>query len=95
MLAPGRVDARLLGVAYDYERGSGVAAPSGIAPTVSLRGLPVELVAELRAAAELLDLEASRQAIERVALIDAAAADMLSALVDDFRFEDMLRLLPE
>jgi PAS domain S-box-containing protein len=86
--------ARLLGVAYDYERGGAVAAP-GVVASASLHDLPVELVAELRGAAELLDLEASRQAIERVALIDGAAADMLSALVDDFRFEEMLHLLPE
>jgi PAS domain S-box-containing protein len=86
--------ARLLGVAYDYERRDAEGAAPGVAAATSLRGLPIELAAELRAAAESLDMEASRQVIERVAAVDAAAAHTLNALVDDFRFEEILRQLP-
>jgi PAS domain S-box-containing protein len=85
--------ARLLGVAFDYERAVAEGART-VATTTALPVLPPELAAALRAAAESLDIEACRGLIERIEVIDADAAINLHALVSDFRFEELLRLLP-
>lgn len=85
--------ARLLGVAFDYERAATEGARTAAA-TTALPALPPELAAALRAAAESLDIEACRALIERIEAIDADAANNLHALVNDFRFEELIRLLP-
>ncbi len=83
--------ARLLGIEYEYEQPS---RPAPAAPPASaLPPLPEELANALRAAAEALDIEAARALLARVETIDAGAAATLRGLLDEFRFEDIPRLL--
>jgi PAS domain S-box-containing protein len=77
---------RLLGLRYQYDAEDAAAiAPPAV--DIDLSALPEALVAELRCAAEKLDMEAARSIATSVALEHKDVARHLEALVNDFRFD--------
>ncbi len=84
--------ARLLGVVFEYESEAPASAPAR-ALSSALPPLPDALTTALHSAAESLDVEAARASIERINGIDPDTAARLHKLLDEFRFEDILRLL--
>jgi hypothetical protein len=87
--------ARLLGVAFDYERGGGRSGANGHgASTGIVAGVAARTGRRAARSRRVARYRACRALIERIAAIDADAAIICSALVNDFRFEELIRLLP-
>jgi PAS domain S-box-containing protein len=82
----------LLGLRFRYAEAP--AAPTVAAPT-NLTDVPAELRAALRAAAQRLDVEATRLIIARVREIDGAAAAQLEGWADDYRYDRIVALCDE
>ena len=76
----------LLGLRYRYSEqlSSKMASP---AADIDLSLVPVELVAELKNAAELLDMQAVRSIVEQISQTHAELSNGLNYLLDGFRFD--------
>ncbi len=89
---------RLTGVRYLYQEESGAASEAMDpfpAEAVSLRGLPAEMRRSIRVAVEGGYLDELHALVRRVADTDEHLARVLRSLVDDFRYDDLLRLTEE
>ena len=76
----------LLGLRYRYSEqlSSKIASP---AADIDLSLVPVELVAELKNAAEMLDMQAVRSIVEQISQTHAELSNGLNYLLDGFRFD--------
>jgi signal transduction histidine kinase/DNA-binding response OmpR family regulator len=84
--------ARLLDLRYRYaDKPVAVDGPAN-APVIDFGRLPAHLCDELRRAADLLDVEAAGQAIDRLREFDGGLADKLEALVRAYRFDRIVSL---
>ncbi|NJD05627.1 MAG: hypothetical protein FIA97_03920 [Methylococcaceae bacterium] len=72
--------------------GSCFERPAPVHPDLDLTAVPDSLRRDLAAAADLLDLEASRQLLERLRRSNPAEAIVLGELIDSYRFESVSRL---
>ncbi len=63
--------------------------------TIALAALPAEWLATLKQSAEETDLEALREVIEQIREHDAAVADALARLAEDFEYDEILFLMKE
>lgn len=82
----------LLGVRFEVEAQEPETALEASATPIDLSKLPQPLRADLIAAAQALDVEVMETVIERVRSQDTAAAEHLSALLREFRFDTIERM---
>ncbi|HEY8905467.1 MAG TPA: response regulator, partial [Rhodoferax sp.] len=85
---------RLLGLHYRYAEPSNAAVSTSISGA-DLAGLPADLRQELSRAAQILDEESTRRAIERVRATDAPLASELEELVRAYRYDRIVTLCEE
>jgi CheY-like chemotaxis protein len=81
-----------IGVKFVYEEGEGQKAEEGLAPG-ALAALPAEWLATLKQGAEETDVEVLFEVIEQIRKHDAAVADALTSLVEDFEYDKILHHL--
>jgi|GEM_PF-6475253 len=79
-----------LGLRYRYAVAAAAAAPSP--ESLSLAGLPSELIAQLKRAADALDMELVRSTIGQIGALRPALADALGTMFAEFRFDRIAAL---
>lgn len=84
--------ARQLGVTYVYQLVEGEAAPAEVTPAM-LAVLPAAMRKELKDALESLDSDHITAAIQQVSKVDAALAQTLSRMTDNFDYPAILHAL--
>ena len=83
---------RNMGVRFVYEKET---MPAALAPfdAAALIGLPHELRHKLEQALLQLDINAVRYSIEEIRTVEPVLADKLTAMAEELRFGQMLRML--
>ncbi|TXT36168.1 MAG: histidine kinase, partial [Comamonadaceae bacterium] len=82
---------RLLGLCYRYAEPSAVTVTTSVS-FADLISLPAALREDLYACAQLLDVEATTQAIRCIREVNATLADQLDELVRTYRFDQIVAL---
>jgi hypothetical protein len=68
-------------------------APGDVLTPEALAGLPDDLLAELRQAIIDLDVDLIQAAIEHIREVNAAVADGLADLAEDYQYDRLLALI--
>ena len=84
-----------LGVHFVYadEQPSADSTDTGTLRIEQLQKLPPSLLAELRAAAELLDGLRCRELAEKIGDIDHALCELLKRMIDNLQYTELLEVL--